>query len=78
MATTLLSSLNVILSTLVLCYVYSKTFSAVPGVQEKLACVPKRVQKQLFKMSKNPSIRFHFDVLGVPQPKNTFGELREL
>ena len=26
-------------------------------------------------MSENPSTQFHFDVLGVPQPKNTFGEV---
>ena len=31
-----------------------------------------------FKVSKNPSTRLHFDALGVPQPKNTFGELQKL
>ena len=29
-------------------------------------------------MSQNPFTRFYFDVLGVPQPKNTFGELLKL
>ena len=29
-------------------------------------------------MSKNPSARFPFEVPGVPQPKNAFGEILKL